>query len=134
LLSPFVDTVKIYDALPLLVPERVLKKRIKFYHDFDVQVSTSSTIAEFAILENSIPSIAKKAAELGFDTLELGENKIDLLPEDKKKIVEIIASQDLHFQWKVGKRSSPPTWHRGNLNKNRLGHCIRIKKIVLEAN
>ncbi|HEV2877297.1 MAG TPA: phosphosulfolactate synthase, partial [Nitrososphaeraceae archaeon] len=67
LVSPFVDMVKIYGALPLLVPEMVLKKRIKFYHDFDVCVSTGSTIVEFAILENSLNPLAKKAAEAGFD-------------------------------------------------------------------
>ena len=109
LLSPFIDTVKIYGALPLLVPEMVLKKRIKFYHDFDVHVSTGSTIAEFAILENSITPLAKKAAEVGFDTLELGENNVDLLPEDKKKVVDVIASQDLDLLWKVGKKESSPS-------------------------
>ena len=56
--------VKIYGALPLLVPEMVLKKRIKFYHDFDVRVSTGRTIAEFAILENSLDPFAKKAQKL----------------------------------------------------------------------
>jgi phosphosulfolactate synthase len=30
LLSPFVDTVKVYGALPLLVPEMVLKKELSF--------------------------------------------------------------------------------------------------------
>ena len=129
LLSPFIDTVKIYGALPLLVPEMVLKKRIKFYHDFDVHVSTGSTIAEFAILENSITPLAKKAAEVGFDTLELGENNVDLLPEDKRKVVDVITSQDLDLLWKVGKKDPRHQLSiEETINKNRSGCGIRIKK------
>ena len=135
LLSPFVDMVKIYGALPLLVPEMVLKKRIKFYHDFDVRVSTGSTIAEFAILENSLDPFAKKAAEVDFDVIELGENNIDLDIEDKKKIVDVIMSQDLDFQWKVGKKDPR---HQISIEETltKIDQAVTLgsKKVVLEAN
>ena len=135
LLSPFVDMVKIYGALPLLVPEMVLKKRIKFYHDFDVRVSTGSTIAEFAILENSLDPFAKKAAEVDFDVIELGENNIDLDIEDKKKIVDVIMSQDLDFQWKVGKKDPR---HQLSIEETltKIDQAVTLgsKKVVLEAN
>ncbi|MFY9566438.1 MAG: phosphosulfolactate synthase [Nitrososphaeraceae archaeon] len=135
LLSPFIDTVKIYGALPLLVPEMVLKKRIKFYHDFDVHVSTGSTIAEFAILENSITPLAKKAAEVGFDTLELGENNVDLLPEDKKKVVDVMTSQDLDVLWKVGKKDPRHQLSiEETLTKIDQAVALGSKKVVLEAN
>ena len=44
ILSSYVDVVKIYGVLPLLIPEGTLKKKIEFYHSFDVRVSTGSTI------------------------------------------------------------------------------------------
>jgi len=46
-LSAYVDVVKIYNVIPIIIPETVLEKRIKFYHDFGVQISTGSTITEF---------------------------------------------------------------------------------------
>jgi phosphosulfolactate synthase len=135
LLSPFVDMVKIYGALPLLVPEMVLKKRIKFYHDFDVRVSTGSTIAEFAFLENSLDPFTKKAAEVDFDVIELGENNIDLDIEDKKKIVDVIMSQDLDIQWKVGKKDPR---HQLSIEETltKIDQAVTLgsKKVVLEAN
>jgi phosphosulfolactate synthase len=135
LLSPFVDMVKIYGALPLLVPEMVLTKRIKFYHDFDVRVSTGSTIAEFAILENSLSPLAKKAAEVGFDVLELGENNIDLAIDDKKKVVDVIMSQNLDFQWKVGKKDPR---HQLSIEETlvKIDQAVALgsKKVVVEAN
>ena len=135
LVSPFVDMVKIYGALPLLVSETTLKKRIKFYHDFDVHVSTGSTIAEFATLENSLIPLIKKIAEIGFDAVELGENNIDLDIEDKKKIVDIIMSQDLDFQWKVGKKDPR---HQLSIEETLIkidqAMTLGLKKVVLEAN
>lgn len=135
LVSPFVDMVKIYGALPLLVSETTLRKRINFYHDFDVHVSTGSTIAEFATLENSLIPLTKKIAEIGFDAVELGENNIDLDIEDKKKIVDIIMSQDLDFQWKVGKKDPR---HQLSIEETLIkidqAMTLGLKKVVLEAN
>ncbi|MDQ3839752.1 MAG: phosphosulfolactate synthase [Thermoproteota archaeon] len=135
LVSPFVDMVKIYGALPLLVSETTLKKRIKFYHDIDVYVSTDSTIAEVAILENSVYPLAKKTAEFGFDVVELGENNIDLDIEDKKKLVDIITSHGLEFQWKVGKKDPR---HQLSIEEtlNKIDQALNLgsKKVLLEAN
>jgi phosphosulfolactate synthase len=135
LVSPFVDMVKIYGALPLLVSETTLKKRINFYHDFDVHVSTGSTIAEFATLENLLIPLTKKIAEIGFDAVELGENNIDLDIEDKKKIVDIVMSQDLDFQWKVGKKDPR---HQLSIEQTLIkidqAMTLGLKKVVLEAN
>ena len=36
ILSPYIDIVKIYNVIPLLISEAVLEKKIKFYHDFDI--------------------------------------------------------------------------------------------------
>jgi phosphosulfolactate synthase len=67
--------------------------------------------------------------------LELGENNVDLIPEDKKKIVDVNASQDLDFQWKVGKKD--PRHQLGieeTLTKIDQAVALGSKKVVLEAN
>ena len=33
-LSGYIDVVKIYNVIPIIIPETVLEKRIKFYHIF----------------------------------------------------------------------------------------------------
>src|SRR6476646_2925397 len=90
ILSPMIDVVKIYGAFPLLIPETTLERKIKFYHDFDVLVSTGSTITEYAIMENSFDRFAAEAAKIGFDIIEIGENSIDLSIEQKEKIAQAI--------------------------------------------
>ncbi|MEW5840108.1 phosphosulfolactate synthase [Nitrososphaera sp.] len=135
ILAPFVDIVKIYGAFPLLAPEDGLKKKIRFYHDFGVKVSTGSTITEFAIVENSLERFAKEAARVGFDVVEIGESSIDLQMEKKKRITDAIRAAGLEFHWKVGKKDPR---HQLDIDAmlKKVGEAVRLgsKKVVIEAN
>jgi len=104
ILCPMIDAVRIYGILPLLMHETLLQKRIKFYHDYDVRVSTGSTIAEYAIIENSFDRFVTEAAKNGFDIIEIGENNIDLNIEQREKIRDIILSRGLEYHWIIGRK------------------------------
>jgi phosphosulfolactate synthase len=84
IISPLIDIVKIYGAFPLLVPDTIIKKKIEFYHEHNVLVSTAMTISEFA-LQRVFERFIGEAAKIGFDIIELGENSIALSIEDKEK-------------------------------------------------
>jgi len=104
ILSSMIDVVKIYGVIPLLVPQEIIQKRIKFYHDHDILVSTGSTVTEYAILENSFEIFVEEAEKLGFDIIEVGENSVDINLEQKQKIINTILSRNLKYHWKVGRK------------------------------
>lgn len=135
LISPFVDVVKINGALPLLASDSSIAKKIKFYHDLEIHVSAGSTLAEYAIIQNSFDRYAKEASKLGFDILEIGENIVELSFEKKKKIHDISESLDLEIQWKVGKQDPR---HRLDIEDmiTKIEEIVKLdsKKIILEAN
>ncbi|HZT36058.1 MAG TPA: phosphosulfolactate synthase, partial [Nitrososphaera sp.] len=135
LVAPFVDVVKIYGVIPFLLPEAALEKKVKFYHDNDVRVSTGSTISEYVIAENSFDRFAARAASIGFDIIEIAENIAEFGYEQKKKITDSLLSRGLEFQWKVGRKDP-----RHQLDAERLllkveeGVRLGSDKIVLESN
>ena len=98
ILAPMIDVVKIYSSFPLLISNFLLQKKIKFYHDFEVMVTTGSTLTEFAILEDAFDRFVKESSAMGFDIIEIGENNINLNMERKKKIVDSIVSEGLKFR------------------------------------
>ncbi|MGI0016884.1 MAG: phosphosulfolactate synthase, partial [Nitrososphaera sp.] len=104
-------------------------------HDFDVRVSTGSTISEYMVAENAFDKFAGEAAKLGFDIIEIGENSVDFGFEHKKKITESILAKSLDFQWKVGKKDPR---HQPSLDamvtKIEEGVKLGSDRIVLEAN
>ncbi|MBV9668819.1 MAG: phosphosulfolactate synthase, partial [Nitrososphaeraceae archaeon] len=136
ILSPMIDVVKIYGAFPLLIPEPILQRKIKFYHDFDVLVSTGSTITEYAIMENSLDRFVAEAAKIGFDVIEIGENSIELSIEQKEKITQIVKSKsNLEYHWKVGRKDPR---HQLGVNETllKIDEAMKIgaNKVILEAN
>jgi phosphosulfolactate synthase len=136
IISPMIDVVKIYGVFPLLIPDSILGKKIKFYHDLDILVSTGSTITEYAIMENSFESFVVEAAKVGFDIIELGENNIDLNLEQKEKIIDFIQSSNLKYHWKIGKKDPR---HQIGIDKtlSKVEEAMKIggaDKVVVEAN
>jgi phosphosulfolactate synthase len=88
----------------LLITDNLLQKRISYYHQFDIDVSTGSTLTEYAISENSLDKFITECSRIGFDIIEIGENSIDLDIDKKKRISDSILSADLRLNWKIGKK------------------------------
>jgi len=135
ILAAFIDQIKIYNTYPLLISNELLQKRISYYHNFDIKVSTGSTLTEYAISENSLEKYIKECAKMGFDIIEIGENNIDIDIDKKKKISNSILSADLTFNWKVGKKDPR---HQIGIDNTllRIEDVIKVgaKKVILEAN
>jgi len=135
ILAAFIDQIKIYNTYPLLISNDLLQKRISYYHNFDIKVSTGSTLTEYAISENSLEKYIKECARMGFDIIEIGENNIDIDIEKKKKISNSILSADLTFNWKIGKKDPR---HQIGIDNTllRIEDVVKVgaKKVILEAN
>lgn len=134
-LAPFIDVVKIYGILPLLVSEETLKKKIEFYHTLNIEVSSGSTISEYMIAENAFEKFVGEAAKVGFDIIEIGENSSDLNFEQKRKITESILAKELDVQWKVGKKD-PRHQLPLDVTLAKIEEAVKLgsDKVVLEAN
>lgn len=135
LLAPFVDEIKIHNTYPLLISDDLLQKRISYYHDFNIIVSTGSTLTEYAISGNYFDKFIKESASVGFDIIEIGENSIDLDIDSKKKISDSILSAGLKFNWKVGKKDPRHQLGIDNiLLKVDEALNVGANKVILEAN
>jgi len=134
-LAPFVDAVKIYGVLPLLISEEILKKKIKFYHDHNIKVSTGSTISEYMVSENVFEKFAEEAAKMGFDIIEIGENNTHWNFEQKRKLTESVLAKELDVQWKVGKKD-PRHQLPLDVTLAKIEEAVKLgsDKVVLEAN
>jgi phosphosulfolactate synthase len=135
ILAPFIDAVKIYGVLPLIISEETLKKKIQFYHHNNIKVSTGSTVSEYMVSENVFEKFIEESAKIGFDIIEIGENNTHLNFEQKRKITESILAKELDVQWKVGKKDPR---HQLPLDDtlSKIDEAVKLgsDKVVLEAN
>jgi phosphosulfolactate synthase len=135
IIASFIDMVKIYGAYPLLVSSEHLIKRISYYHDNDVLVSTGSTLTEYALRENVFEKFVEESKIAGFDIIEISENNIHLSFEEKRKIAKIIRSNGIRHQWKIG-RKDPRRQLTLDETVKKINEVLEInqEKIILEAN
>ncbi|HEU5120384.1 MAG TPA: phosphosulfolactate synthase, partial [Candidatus Nitrosocosmicus sp.] len=135
IISPLIDMVKIYGALPLMISDDELAKRISFYHDHDIFVSVGSTLTEYALLEKSFDTYVEDTHRLGFDIIEIGENNIELPLEKKKQIAEKLNSKNLTPLWKIGKKD-PRRQLSFDQTIAKINEAIAVgaEKILLEGN
>jgi phosphosulfolactate synthase len=135
IISPFIDMVKIYGAYPLLISSEHIKKRIDFYHQNNILVSTGSTLTEYAIRENVFEKFIEQSKISGFDIIEISENNIHISLEEKKKIIKIMESYNLRHQWKIGKKD-PRRQLTLDETIKKINDALEInqEKIILEAN
>lgn len=135
IISPMIDIVKIYGAYPMLISDKELLDKIEFYHKNNVLVSAGSTITEYAIRENVFEQFVKEASTLGFDIIEIGENNIQLSPDQKKKASNILESHGLKHHWKIGKKDPSRQLSTEKLiDKINEALSVHQDKIILEAN
>ncbi len=135
ILAQFIDAVKIYGVLPLLISEETLKKKIQFYHYHNIKVSTGSMISEYMVSENVFEKFVEEAAKVGFDIIEIGENNTHLNFEQKRKITESILAKELDIQWKVGKKD-PRHQLPLDVTLTKIDEAAKLgsDKVILEAN
>lgn len=135
IISPLIDMVKIYGALPLLISDDQLANRISFYHDHHILVSVGSTLTEYALLEKSFDTYIEDARRLGFDIIEIGENNIELPIEKKKQIADKLRSKNITPLWKIGKKD-PRRQLSFDQTITKINEAINVgaEKILLEGN
>lgn len=133
-LAPYVDIVKIGWGLPLLLSREVLRKRLKFYQDLGIEVSTGGTLLEYAVARDKVSSFLDEARELRFDMVEISDGIIDLAPAQIERLAQEVSRRSLGFLIEVGKKNPQ---HQLSLREtlDRIEHARKLKprKVILES-
>ena len=133
-LAPYIDVVKIGWGLPLLLPREEVRRRIRFYHDIGVEVSTGGTLLEYAVTRDRVGPCLDEAKELGFDIVEVSDGVIELSPAQVEHLATEVRARHLDVFIEVGKKNPQ---HQLSLREtlDRIGHALAQspRKVILES-
>ncbi len=102
--ADYVDIVELGWGLPLVWQEQAVKARINFYKRHRVRVSMSGTLVEYSMYQNQLDSMLLKAKHLGFEIIEISDGIIDVTPEQKSKLANLVKSKGFDYLYAVGKK------------------------------
>jgi phosphosulfolactate synthase len=133
-LAPYIDVVKIGWGLPLLLPREEVRRRIRFYHDLGVEVSTGGTLLEYAVTRERIGPFIDEARELGFDIVEISDGIIELSEAQIERLHGEVKRRGLDAFIEVGKKN-PQNQLSLRETLGRIGKARELKprKVIIES-
>jgi phosphosulfolactate synthase len=133
-LAAYIDVVKIGWGLPLLLPREEVRRRIAFYHQLQIEVSTGGTLLEYAVTRDRVGAMIDEAKELGFDIIEISDGIIELSPEQIDKLAQEVRRRRLDYYVEVGKKN-PQNQLSLRETLDRIGRALALKprKVILES-
>jgi phosphosulfolactate synthase len=133
-LASYIDIVKIGWGLPLLLAREALRKRLRFYQDLGVEVSTGGTLLEHAVVRDRVGAFLDEARDLHFDLIEISDGIIDLAPAQIERLAHEVSRRGLEFLIEVGKKN-PQNQLSLRETLDRIDHARKLKprKVILES-
>jgi phosphosulfolactate synthase len=86
--SKYIDYCKMGWATWLIMPENIIKKKLKLYHNHDIQTLSGGSALEAAILTGKLEEFLEKLGNLGFTAIEISTGIIDISTKEKSKLVK----------------------------------------------
>jgi len=128
----FVDSVKIPQSCLLLYSPTELDRRIKFYHEHNIEVTLDSKITNYALTNNTLNDHLREILSFGFNGLEV-EVDIKNNFEENQFISDISSSFNLKLQWKFNKKNLGNNIYNDKILE-RIGELLKISKtkVILE--
>ncbi len=134
LFAPYVDYVKIGWGLPLLVGRDDLRRRIRTYHDVDLEVSSGGTLLEYAVARDRVDRMLDDSRAVGFDLIEVAGGALDFSPEVLENLVTSVHDRGLDCFIEVGKKDPQ---HQLSLRETsaqmELARSLKPRKVILEG-
>ncbi len=85
--ADYIDLIKLGWGTSRLIPEGIIKKKIKIYRDNQIMVSNGGTILEIAYQQGKVTEFFQSAKEIGINSIEVSNGVVTINKEDKRKLI-----------------------------------------------
>ncbi len=100
----WIDHWKLSFGTSALAPEEVLRRKLEMLREAGLLVFPGGTLFEAAAWRNREGEYMRRAAQLGFNAVEISEGTIDLPPERRRRAIARALEHDLTVISEVGKK------------------------------
>ena len=85
--ADYIDLIKLGWGTTRLIPEEIIKKKIKLYRDNQIMVSNGGTILEIAYQQGKVTEFFQSAKEIGINSIEVSNGVVTIIREDKQNLI-----------------------------------------------
>jgi phosphosulfolactate synthase len=115
--GPFVDLLKLAFGTTAFYSERLLRRKIEMARAAGVLVYPGGTFLEVAVVQSKGREFVERAAELGFEGLEVSDGTIQMSTHTRYTLMEIAGRHGLRVLTEVGKKHPADRVPRSNIRE-----------------
>ena len=130
----YIDYVKFTFATALLYPESILRRKVLFIRENEIEVYTGGTFFEIAVFQNKLREYLQWLKSMNFTAVEISDGTIELSKEKRKKAIEMAKDMGFVVLTEVGKKDK-----KKSLNVDEIIDLINFDldsgadKVIIEA-
>lgn len=115
--APHVDLIKLAFGTTALYSEAMLRRKIALAHQHHVHIYPGGTFLEVAVVQGRGRAFLQRAADLGFDCIEVSDGTIQMSPRTRDGLIDIGRSLGLQVLTEVGKKHPADRVPRTNIRE-----------------
>lgn len=94
--ADYIDLIKLGWGTSRLIPEEIIKKKIKLFRDNQIMVSNGGTILEIAYQQGKVTEFFQSAKVMGINSIEVSNGVVTINRTDKRRL--IYEAKELSFE------------------------------------
>ncbi len=130
----YIDMAKVVTGLSAIMPKEYLKRKIKLYRKYEVDIWPGGMFLEIALTQDKAEQYFKDAKEVGFNAIEISDNEVTIPMEEKIRLIEV-AAKDYGFKviGEVGRKEFGATSPRAMITDIKKCLDAGAWKVCIEA-
>lgn len=132
MVGAYVDLVKITFGTSAIYPEDLLLQKIRAIRERGVSVCPGGTLLEIAIYQGKIRPFLTRAAEVGFDFIEISDGTLPINTSTRLRVIDLCKEKGFRVITEVGKKD-PNLPEKDPLEEIRTDLAHGAEKVIIEA-
>ncbi len=100
----YIDRVKLAFGHTVLIEEQVLREKIAILRAADIDVNPGGTCAEIALFQDAFVPFLRRAADLGFNTIEVSDGTVQMDDSTRERCIKQALDAGFKVVSEVGKK------------------------------
>jgi phosphosulfolactate synthase len=127
-----IDLVKFTFGTSALYPADVLANKIQTIRQAGIGVFPGGTLLEIAVFQGKARQYIKRAAELGFDYMEISDGTVPINSTTRYRLFDLCRVEGFHVISEVGKKN-PLAWEKISMEEIRADLAHGAEMVIIEA-
>jgi len=102
--ADYIDVIKLGWGTSRIMPESLIKKKIRLYRDNNILISNGGTLFEIAYIQRKVDEFFNYAKKIGLNSIEISDGSVNINRNERTEIIRKAKSMGFKVFSEIGKK------------------------------